>query len=189
MSEIEQILQESQALLTGHFCLTSGRHSNKYIEKIRIIHRPDLVERIGKMLAVALKDVDCDLVVGPAYGGIVLAYETARHLGKPFVFTQREQGVMTIRPGFPVEQGQKAIIIEDIVTTGGSVEETMTCLRERGMEVSAVGLIVDRSAGKVDFGVPTYPLLSLDVQSWAPEDVPDWLAAIPVTKPGSSGKK
>ncbi len=186
---IEAILQETNALLTGHFKLTSGRHSDKYVEKIKIINQPDKVSIICSELAKRLEDLDVDIIVGPAMGGIVLAFEVAKNLGKKFVFTQRKNGEMTIRSGFDLKAGQKAIIIEDIVTTGGSVREVMKTLKELGVEIVAVGLIVDRTGGKIDFGVRTESLLSLDIKSYEPSECPLCKKNIPINIPGSSDKK
>lgn len=189
MNNIEKILEESNALMNGHFKLTSGKHSDKYIEKIKIIQKPEMVEILCKELAIKMQDIDADIVVGPAMGGIVLAFEVAKNLNKDFVFSQRKEGKMTIRSGFNVKPGMKAIIIEDIVTTGGSVFEVMEALKEREVKVAAIGLIVDRSGGKVDFGVPTKPLLTLNIQAWQPEDCPLCKDEVPFNTPGSSDKK
>ncbi|MBN2829237.1 MAG: orotate phosphoribosyltransferase [Candidatus Cloacimonetes bacterium] len=185
----ENILKESGALLEGHFKLTSGRHSNKYIEKIKIIQNPEKVEIICGHLARILKEFECDVVIGPAYGAIVLGYEVAKQLGKQFAFCQRVDGEMNFRSGFTLRPGMKAIVIEDIVTTGGSVFEVIESLNKKEVEVVAVGLIVDRSGGSVDFNVPTYPLLTLSIESWEPEDCPLCKAGQEITKPGSSDKR
>lgn len=185
---IEELLKSSGALLEGHFKLTSGRHSDRYIEKIRILHDPEKVEAIGAEFAARFEDVDADIVVGPAMGGIVLAYETARQSGRKFVFTQREGDKMIIRPGFHLKPGMRAIVIEDIVTTGGSVFEVLEALKAHGVVVVGIGVIVDRSGGQVDFGYPTEALLSVDLQTWAPEECPLCKEGIPIDKPGSSGK-
>lgn len=187
--DIQQILESSNALLNGHFKLTSGRHSAKYIEKIKIINQPDKVEILCAELAKKFQNIDCDVVVGPAMGGIVLAFEVAKNLKKPFVFTQRKDGEMSVRSGFNLQKGQKAIIIEDIVTTGGSVFEVMECLNSYGVETAAVGLIVDRSGGKVDFKVPTIPLLQVNIESYEPENCPLCQNNVPISTPGSSDKK
>jgi orotate phosphoribosyltransferase len=182
------ILQEAQALLEGHFVLTSGRHSDRYIEKIRIINDPEKVEAVSAEMAAKLEDLDFDIVIGPAMGGIVLAYEVARQMGRKFAFTQRESGKMTIRPGFHIQPGTKVVVIEDIVTTGGSVFEVLEVMNDIDVQVVAVGVIVDRSFGKVDFGVPMIPLLSIDIESWPPEECPLCKLGMPISKPGSSGK-
>ncbi|MCD4651918.1 MAG: orotate phosphoribosyltransferase [Candidatus Cloacimonetes bacterium] len=187
--DIKEILKESGAFLEGHFQLTSGRHSQYYIEKIKVINQPDKVVLLCKAFAEKLKHFEVDFIIGPAMGGIVLAFETARQLGKPFVFSQRKDGEMTIRSGFEVKAGQKAIIIEDIVTTGGSVREVLAVLKQKGVESVALGLIVDRTGGEIDFGIPTFPLLSMKVESWEPEDCPLCRKSIALTRPGSSDKK
>ncbi len=189
MSTVEKLLIEAKALLKGHFKLTSGRHSDTYIEKIKLIHDPEKVSQLCELLAEKLKDVEADVIVGPAMGGIVLAYEVAKKLGKKFVFTQRKDGEMTIRSGFPISAGDKAVIIEDIVTTGGSVFEVLEALKKREINVTAIGLIVDRSGGKTDFGHPTYALHTVDIQSYPPEECPQCKAGDPITTPGSSDKK
>lgn len=189
MNNIEKILTESNALMNGHFKLTSGKHSDKYIEKIKIIQKPEMVATLCAELSEKLKDYDADIIVGPAMGGIVLAFEVAKNLKKDFVFAQRKDGEMTIRSGFNVKPGMKAIIIEDIVTTGGSVFEVLAALKKREVEVTAIGLIVDRSGGKVDFNIPTVPLLTLNIQAWDAEDCPLCKENVPFNTPGSSDKK
>ncbi len=183
------LLQESGALLEGHFKLTSGRHSNRYIEKIRLIHHPEKVAVLCRELALRLRKYDPDIVVGPAMGGIVLAYEVAKILGKRFVFAQRKDGEMTIRSGFPIRKGETAIVIEDISTTGGSILEVNKALEKREIEVVAVGLLVDRSCGKLKLNMPLESLLQLDIPSWEPEECPMCAEGKPITTPGSSDKK
>jgi orotate phosphoribosyltransferase len=185
----ENILKDCGALLEGHFKLTSGRHSNRYVEKIKIIQNPLKVEIICNHMARILREFDCDVVIGPAYGAIVLGYEVAKQLGKQFAFCQRVDGEMTFRSGFELSPGMKAIVIEDIVTTGGSVFEVIDSLKKKEIEIVAVGLIVDRSGGAVDFKVPTYPLLTLSIESWEQDECPLCKAGQEITKPGSSDKK
>lgn len=189
MADIKKLLEESGALLNGHFKLTSGRHSDQYVEKIKLINQPEKVEILCGELTEKLKNVDCDIVVGPAMGGIVLAYEVAKKLGKKFVFTQRKNGKMSIRSGFEINPDDKAIIIEDIVTTGGSVKEVIQALEDRKVKVEAVGLIVDRSGGEADFGIPTYSLLTLNIDNWLPEECPLCKKGTSITSPGRSDKK
>jgi len=186
---IKEILKESGAFLDGHFKLTSGRHSQYYIEKIKVINQPDKVVMLCKDFAEKFKDIDADFIIGPAMGGIALAFETARQMGKPFVFSQRKDGEMTIRSGFDVKAGQKAIIVEDIVSTGGSVREVLAVLEKEGVETVAIGLIVDRTDGEIDFGIPTFPLLSMKVESWEADECPLCKEGIELTRPGSSDKK
>ncbi|MGI6197665.1 MAG: orotate phosphoribosyltransferase [Candidatus Cloacimonadaceae bacterium] len=187
-SDTEALLKSEGAILEGHFKLTSGRHSNLYIEKIKLLQNPLLAKTLCSRLAALITDHDIDCVVGPAYGGIALAFEVASILDKSFVFTQRKDGEMTIRSGFDLSEIKRAVVIEDIVTTGGSVKEVIQCLNDRNIEVSMVGALVDRSGGAVDFGVPFVSLLQLDIPSYDPADCPLCQSGIPITKPGSSDK-
>ncbi len=186
---ITGLLQESGALLTGHFKLTSGRHSDRYIEKIRLIHHPDKVAVLCREMAMRLRKYDPDIVVGPAMGGIVLAYEVAKVLGKRFVFAQRKDGEMTVRSGFPLKRREKAIVIEDISTTGGSIVEVIDALKKRDIDVVAVGLLVDRSCGRLRLDMPLESLLQLDIPSWEPDECPLCAEGKPIDTPGSSDKK
>jgi len=186
---IEKILEDSKALLRGHFSLTSGRHSEYYIEKIKIINNPVFVDIMCEKLAEELKDIDCDIVVGPAYGGIVLAYEVAKKLGKRFLFTQRKEEKMIIRSGFEVYPGDNAIIIEDIITTGGSVKEVIEVLQANSLTVSAVGCIVDRSGAAIGFGTKLIPLLTMQIESWLADECPLCKKGVDLVKPGASDKK
>lgn len=183
------LLKETGALLEGHFLLTSGRHSSRYIEKIKILQHPEETAALCKLLAERLEDYDFDVVAGPAYGGIVLAFEVARILGKQFIFTQRKEETMSIRSGFELAKLHRAVIIEDIITTGGSVLEVIDCLREAQIKVVAIGAIVDRSGGKVDFGCPFLPLLTLDIPSWEAGNCELCQAGKPLHQPGRSEKK
>lgn len=185
----KKILIKEQALLEGHFQLTSGNHSNQYIEKIRVLQNPEATHTLCKRLARRLEEYEFDVVIGPAYGAIVLAFEVARTLKKDFVFTQRKDGQMCFRSGFDLSQISKAVIIEDIVSTGSSVKEVIKCASDREIQVVGVGLLVDRSAKAVDFGVPVESLLSLELPMWTPDECALCKAGQPLTKPGSSDKK
>ncbi len=182
------ILQEEGALLEGHFLLTSGNHSNRYIEKIRVLQNPQATHNLCEKLAHRLAVYDFDTVIGPAYGAIVLAFEVARILGKQFVFTQRKDEKMVFRSGFDLSNTKKAVIIEDIVSTGGSVSEVVNCARDKGIDVVAIGLLVDRSGGKLDFGLPVESLLSIEVPLWRPEECDLCKQGLHLVKPGSSDK-
>lgn len=183
------LLAEEGALLEGHFKLTSGRHSSRYIEKIKILQNPEKASELCKLLAERLSELEFDVVVGPAYGGIALAFEVARQLDKKFIFTQRKEDVMSIRSGFDLEGIKKAVIIEDIVTTGGSVKEVIDCLKTNNIEVVAVGAIVDRSGGEINFGCEFVPLLTLSVPSWEPDLCDLCRNNVPLTQPGRSDKR
>ncbi len=184
----ERIFIEIGAKLDGHFLLTSGRHSNQYFEKIKVIQNPAKVAILCNMLAKRLADYNADIVIGPAYGAIVLGYEVAKQLNKPFAFSQRKDGEMSFRSGFDVKPGMKALIIEDVTTTGGSIFEVKKLLEDKGMECVAIGLLVDRSNGTIDFGTPVEALLTVDAVSWEAEECPLCKDGIPLTKPGRSDK-
>lgn len=187
--DVTQILKDEEAFLEGHFVLTSGRHSGKYVEKIRILQNPNAAKELCRRMAALLNADDFDCVVGPAYGGIALAFEVASLLHKSFVFCQRKDGEMSIRSGFDLSDVRRAVIVEDIITTGGSVKEVMQCLKVKGINVSAVTALVDRSGGKVDFGVPLHGLLQLDIPTWDPSECPLCSEGVALSKPGSSDKK
>lgn len=186
--DVSLMLKDEKAILEGHFLLTSGRHSGSYVEKIRVLQNPRVAKLLCQKMARKLDHTSFDCVVGPAYGGIALAFEVASLMEKSFVFCQRKDGEMTIRSGFDLEQIHRAVIVEDIITTGGSVNEVMQCLIGKGIEVAAVTALVDRSGGKVDFGVPLHSLLQLNIPTWESSECPLCLEGVPLTKPGSSDK-
>ncbi|MCK9328254.1 MAG: orotate phosphoribosyltransferase [Candidatus Cloacimonetes bacterium] len=186
---IEEILKETKALLQGHFLLTSGKHSEYYVEKIKIINNPKYVDLLCDKLANLLKDIECDVIVGPAYGGIVLAYEVAKKLKKKFVFTQRKNEVMTIRSGFDIKAGDKAVIIEDIITTGGSVKEVIELLNSKQINIQAIGCIVDRSGGNAKFDHKLVALHTMNIETFEENECPLCKQNIPLVKPGASDKK
>lgn len=184
--EAVELFTQAGALLQGHFRLTSGRHSDQYMQCAQVLKYPDKTEQLARHLAEAFQDDAVELVVGPAMGGIIVSYEVARQLNVPGIFTERENGQMSLRRGFVINPGQRVLVVEDVVTTGGSVQEVMQVVREAGGEVVGVGVLVDRSGGKVDFGVKTRAVLTMEIQSWEPEQCP--LCAegkLPVVKPGS----
>lgn len=183
--EAIEIFKKSNALLTGHFRLTSGRHSGQYMQCAQVLQYPEYASKLCDDLAQKFAGTKIDLVVGPAMGGIIVAYEVGRALGVRAFFTEREQGVMTLRRGFAIEPGQKVLVTEDVVTTGGSVREVIDVVRQQGGEVVGVALLVDRSNGKVDFGVKTEAILSMEIESYDPDDCPLCKQGLPVVKPGS----
>lgn len=182
-NKVLDILKESEALLEGHFLLSSGKHSNRYCQCAKLLQYPDKAEQVLKVAADKLKDVDFDIVVGPAMGGIVVAYELARQCKKPGIFTERENGVMTLRRGFEIKPGQKVIISEDVVTTGKSSLETAEVIKSLGGEVVGIACIVDRSVGKVEY--PLYSCIKLDIESYDVDKCPLCKEGIPYIKPGS----
>lgn len=183
--EILNMFLESGALLEGHFLLTSGRHSNRYMQCARVLQYPHYAEKLGAALAEGFKDAGVEAVIGPAMGGIIVAHEVGRALGTRAFFAEREQGVMTLRRGFTLEPGTRVLVCEDVVTTGGSVREVMEVVREKGAQVVGVGVLVDRSGGKVDFGVPLRALLTLEIPSYDAAECPLCREGLPLVKPGS----
>ncbi|MGI6469486.1 MAG: orotate phosphoribosyltransferase [Syntrophomonadaceae bacterium] len=181
-----QIFTQAGALLEGHFRLTSGRHSNQYMQCAQVLKYPAFTEELARHLAEVFKDDGVEVVIGPAMGGIVVAYEVARQLGVTGMFTERENGQMALRRGFSIEPGQRVLVVEDVVTTGGSVKEVMEVVEQLGGQVAGVGVLVDRSNGAVDFGVKQAAVLSLDINSWEAEACPLCREGkLPLVKPGS----
>ena len=185
------ILKQAGVLLTGHFKLTSGRHSDRYMQCAHVFEDTACSELFCKDIAEHFKDMKVDLVAGPAVGGIIIAYEVARQLGARNIFAEREEGKMTLRRGFTVKEGERVLVVEDTVTTGGSVREVIELIRAmKGVPVG-VGSVVDRSNGKVDFGIPFYAAVSMDIPSYDEADCPLCKAGSVAIKPGSrhlSGK-
>jgi len=186
------LFKECDALLQGHFKLTSGKHSEWYFEKIRLIEKPTALEKIVDLLAdkIGREVPDFDYVVSPAYGAIAIGFLAALKRGKKFAFSQRVDEKMTIRSGFSGLEGSRAVIVEDILTTGGSIQEILACLREHQVAVAGIYVLVDRSAGSVTIeGRPVGSLLALKVEAYEPEVCPFCAKGLPITKPGASDKK
>ena len=187
--EIKQLFIETNAIMEGHFLLTSGLHSPLYVEKFNVLQHPEYTEKLCRELASRFKDDHIETVVGPMTGGILLAHETGKALGTRAIFTERENGRMTFRRGFSLSLGERVLIVEDIVTTGGSVQEVIDVVREAGGIPVAVGMLVDRSGGKADFSpVPHQALLHLAVETFTAEDCPLCKKGVPMTKRGRTGK-
>ena len=188
--EVYQIFVDTGALLTGHFRLTSGRCSPHYVEKFNVLQHPEMTEKLCKAIAEHFKDSNIETVVGPVTGGIILAHETGKALGTRAIFTERVDGKMTFRRGFTLHEGERVLIVEDVVTTGGSVREVIDVVKEFGGVPVAVAMLVDRSGGKATFeDVPNFALLHMDVETYEPENCPLCQKGIPLTKRGSTGKK
>ena len=186
-AEVLDIFRDAGAVLEGHFILTSGLRSPVFLQKARVFMHADKTERLCKALAEKIRaevQGGIDYVVGPAIGGLIPAYETSRHLRVPAVWVEREQGVFRLRR-FEIEKGARVVIVEDIVTTGLSIRETIECLQQLGAEVVASACIIDRSAGKADVGVPLIALAEYEVPAYPADKLPPELAAIPPIKPGS----
>ncbi len=183
--DILEIFEKSGALLNGHFLLTSGRHSNVYFQCAKVLQYPEYVEKICGMIAEHYKSTNVDTVIAPAIGGIVVGQEVARQLNKRSIFAERENKSLTLRRGFAIEKGEKILVCEDVVTTGGSVFEVIDIVKNYGAEVVGVGFIVDRSNGIVNFGFPQFSTMMLDAKSFSPEECPLCKEGIELVKPGS----
>lgn len=183
--EIIAMLKEAGVLLEGHFLLTSGRHSDKYMQCAKIFQDAKYSVPLCAELVAQYRDENVELVIGPAIGAISLSYEVGKQLGVRNIFAERENGVMTLRRGFTIEKGERVLIVEDVVTTGGSVREVMDLVRACGGEIVGVGSIVDRTGGAIDFGVPYRSAFSMDITSYEPENCPICKTGMPLIKPGS----
>ncbi|AIJ86206.1 orotate phosphoribosyltransferase [Brucella melitensis] len=185
--DVLAVFREAGAILEGHFILTSGLRSPVFLQKARVFMHADKTEKLCKALAEKIRAADLcpiDYVVGPAIGGLIPSYETSRHLGVPSVWVERENGVFRLRR-FDVPKGARVVIVEDIVTTGLSIRETIDCMKDLGIEVVAAACIVDRSAGKADVGTRLISLAEYEVPAYPADKLPPELAAIPAVKPGS----
>jgi len=184
------VFDDTGAYLQGHFQLTSGLHSPEYLQCALVLQHPKHAEDLGRRLATALHRVDPKLlaatVAAPAIGGLIIGHEVARGLGARFIFMERDaSGKMALRRGFSVEPGEVVVVVEDVITTGGSTREVIEILKEAGARVKGAGSIIDRSGGSVDLGVPHVALKTLEVVAYAPEDCPLCREGSPVVKPGS----
>ena len=194
MMTTDQVLDEvraSDALLEGHFILSSGRHSPVFLQKMRVFQYPDRTERICRALAeqIRARFGEVDLIVSPAMGGIIPGYETARALGCPAVFVEREEGEFRLRRGFRIPEGARIVMVEDIVTTGLSSRECIAAIRRYSGNLLGAACLIDRSNGRADIGVPLVALVAMDVPDYAPDALPPALAALPAEKPGSRDLK
>lgn len=183
-------LRRVGALKSGHFLLSSGRHSAEYVEKFELLKDPLATSRACAAMIDRLRGyTDVDLVAGPTTGGILLAFEIARQLGLPAAYAERVKPGSSERAferGARPSEGSRVLIVDDVMTTGGSVRETLDAVTAVGGNVIAIGLLVDRSNQAIDFGCPLFSLARLDIKTWAADEVPDWLDQIPVTKPGTT---
>lgn len=183
--EVLRLFEEKDALLTGHFRLSSGLHSEKYLQCALVLQHPDAAGRIGAAMAGLFADEKPDCVVGPAIGGIVVAQEVGRALGVRAMFSEREGDRMTLRRGFSIEKGERVLVVEDVITTGGSVQEAVDALVGLGANVVGVGVIIDRSGGRASFSVPFKSLAKLEVDAFTEDECPLCRRGEPVYKPGS----
>ncbi|NLX62982.1 MAG: orotate phosphoribosyltransferase [Tissierellia bacterium] len=178
-----EMLRESGALLEGHFLLSSGKHSDVYIQCARLLMYPDKAEKAISLIVEKIKDLDFDIVVGPAMGGIIVSYELARQTGKPGIFVEREDGIMKLRRGFTIEKGQKVLIAEDVITTGKSSYEAIEVVKEHGGEVVGIGCLIDRGMGTYRY--PVYSALKIEAKIYEAKTCPLCKENKPLVKPGS----
>ena len=182
--EVIDVFRGTGALLEGHFVYTSGRHGRQFLQAARVMQYPRHTETLCRGMAEKFKDDRVELVVGPATGGIMLAYETARHLNCRCAYSEKDgQGGMAVKRGFALKSGTRVLVVEDIVTTGGSVKKTIEHLRARGADVVGVSVLIDRSGGEAAFDCAYRPLAELPMQSFAPDALPEDLLAIPAVEP------
>ncbi len=183
--DVLKVFREYSALLEGHFILSSGLHSDRYIQCALVLQHPRVAEQLCVELGPKLGELGAKTVVAPALGGVIVAHEVARALGLRALFTERQNGEMTLRRGFHLEQGEPVLVVEDVITTGKSTRETVDCVEDAGGKVVGIGALVDRSGGKAAFDVPKAALVTLDVKTYDPDDCPLCKAGKPAVKPGS----
>ena len=184
-SEIIDVFKETGALLDGHFILTSGRHSSSYFQCARVLQHPQYLTHFAEMIAEHFNKEKIDAVISPAIGGVVLGTEVGRILNTRTIFAERKDGDMCIRRGFKIESGENILIVEDVITTGGSVREVMDQVINHKGVISGVGVMVDRSNGSVALHPNQFSIVAMEAKSYGPDEVPESLSAIPVQKPGS----
>lgn len=191
MNSAEQVLEkfrESDALLDGHFILSSGLHSSQYLQCALALQYPVDAAQFARAIAEKLAAEQFDTVASPAIGGLVIGYETAKALNVRFIWTERQDGTMTLRRGFSIKENERILVVEDVITTGGSTRECIAALESRGARVAAAASIIDRSGGAADVGVPRIALAALEVPSYTPEDCPMCHRGVEAVKPGSRQK-
>lgn len=178
-------LRETGVVQNGHFLLTSGLHSDTYLQCALILQHPPYAEELGQALASLFKDQEITLVIGPALGGVILAHEVARALGVSAIFAERRDGIMGLQRGFSISSEDRVLVVEDVVTTGVSVAEVLNLIEDRGGETVGVGTIIDRSQGRLEFSQPFKSLIRLNIQVYSPQDCPMCKDGLPFVKPGS----
>lgn len=183
--EIISIFQRTGVLWEGHFILSSGLHAGRYLQCARVLQYPEEAAKLCSALAEHFGGQEITAVIGPATGAIIIAYEVARFLRARALFTEREEGKMTLRRGFSLEPKDKVLVVEDVITTGGSVKEVIEVVKEWRATPVGVGAFVDRSGGKVDLGLPLKALLTMEIENYRPEECPLCHQGLPAIKPGS----
>jgi len=185
VNDVLDHFREAGALLDGHFVLSSGLHSPQYLQCALALKGPDDAARFGQAIAEQFNGKAIDTVASPAIGGIIIGFAVAQALNVPFIWTERESGLMTLRRGFSVDQGAKVLVVEDVITTGGSTRECIKALSDLGAGVVGAASIIDRSDGTADVGVPRVSLVTLDVPTYSPDQCPLCECGITISKPGS----
>lgn len=180
---IEQLLLEFNGLLQGHFCLTSGLHSDTYFQCAKLYENPAVVEQLGQKLAQKLEKIDFDTIVSPAIGAIIIGYETAKQCGKRFLFVERKEGVLQLRRDYCLQKGEKVLILEDVITTARTINETIEAVKEFEPQMAGVACIVDRTKGKTNYNITS--LLQVEPVTYEPGNCPLCKSNIPLVKPGS----
>lgn len=188
--DLGKLLEDSGAILRGHFVLSSGRHSDVYFEKFRVLEQPAVLSALCTEIAAHFRSPHSSpltphFVAGPLTGGIIIAFEVARQMGLPAVYVESEAGVKTLRRGKTLPSGAKVLVVDDVLTTGLSVRETIQAIRNAGGELAGVAVLIDRSESPPDFGVPFFAAYRVEASSYAPDALPDWLQTIPIQKPGT----
>ena len=183
------LFKQAGAFLEGHFILTSGLHSPHYVEKFRVLEHPRITEQLCAQIAENFAGEGVTVVIGPVTGGVILAHEVGKQLGTRAMFTERVDGKMALRRGFSIGPQDRVLVVEDIVTTGGSVFEVLEVVKETGASIAGLGFLVDRSGGRVEFGIPSKPLITLDVVTYPPDNCLLCQNGSVAMKPGSTGKK
>jgi len=187
--QVLDIYKKTGALLSGHFLLSSGLHSDRYLQSALVLQQPDIAAKLCSALAENFKNFNINVVIAPALGGVFVSHETARALGVRALFAERINGELTLRRGFSIKPGERVLVVEDVITTGKSTKETIEVAKKEGGVVVAAGSLVDRSNGRVDLGVMFKSLVTLDVPSYAPEACPLCKSGSTPIKPGSRGLK
>ena len=187
--DVKELLSKAQGLLSGHFCLTSGLHSDTYFQCAKLYQYPDIVEKLASELAKKLENVEFDTIVAPAIGAVIFGYETAKQAKKRNLFVERKDGEMQLRRGYHLKKGEKVVIIEDVITTARTIFETKEAIKEFECEVVGIGCIVDRTQGKFENDFKIYSLLQSSPVTYEPENCPLCKAGIELVKPGSRAGK
>ena len=183
--DLKKLITDNGAVLQGHFRLASGRHSDVYIEKFRILERPPVLEAVSGAIVQHFRGTNPDLIVGPSTGGILVAYEAARQLGVPAVYVEAQDGKRVLKRGGRIQPHSRVLLVDDVLTTGVSLQETKAVIEAAGANLVGVGVLIDRSGRKIDFGCEFFAATRFEAVSYAEDEVPDWLSQIPLTTPGT----